>query len=138
MKKFIKENWFKLSIVAILGLVLIFGIIFYFKNNYISKSELYKINSDCSEKADLYIKSKDDDSNSWNVVQSYFNIQKGSCVAEFTRLNFATNFDYFIIDLTHSKELSFHPTYSNGDDIEMYTTYLDLYKKIKSEYFKNN
>ena len=136
MKKFIKENWFKLSIILILGLALIFGMIFYFKYNRISVSELYKINSDCSKEADLYIKSKGDDSVSWNIVQSYFNIQKGSCIAEFTRRNLPTKFDYFIIDLTHSKELSFHPTYSTGDDIEMYKTYSNSYKKIQNEYFK--
>ena len=134
MKRFIKENWFRLSIIVILGLVLIFGIIFYFKNNYISKSELYKINSDCSERAELYANNKNSSYSSWQVLQSSFNVKTSTCIAEFDERVYSSNFDYHIIDITHNKELAFHTTYTKEDF--MYTTYLNSYNKIKSEYFK--
>lgn len=128
---FIKENWFKL---ALLLLLVVLGI-FYYKASYISQAELYKINSDCAEKAMSFTKDNSSSYLSITVTQSAFVKDKGSCYAEFGQYNLATNSSLDeIYDLTHNKLVE-RLADSGKEDPVIYGQLVSRYTKIRTEIF---
>ncbi len=129
MEDFLKNNWFKLGII----LSLVFFVYIYNKNAYVL--ELYKINSDCSEKAQEFAKSKSDEIDLWVVSQSLFNKSKESCFAEFVTTGVVDNGSYYIYDLTHDKNLAYHPGLGFKWDTNTYSHYMTIYNKVSSDIF---
>jgi hypothetical protein len=133
MKKFIRGNWFKIIII-----LLLFGFfIIYIKNNYISTSELYKINQNCAEQALSFAKSQSNEHNLWQVHRNIFDKTKGACFAEFwiTSLGELSRDKYEIYDLTHNKYLSFVPVHQEDIDETSLFIYRENYNKISREIF---
>ena len=127
----IKENWFKVTFLLLLAVL---GV-FYYKINYISQSELYKINSDCAERATNFAKSIETDYLSSQVTQSKFVKQDGSCYAEFGHYNFATKSSLDeIYDLTHNKLVERLPDSGKEDPI-IFGQLVARYSKIRTEIF---
>ncbi len=126
-----KENWFKLTFLLILA---VSGVLYY-ETNGISQSELYKINSDCAERATKYAKSIETDYLSSQVVQSKFVKQNGSCYAQFVQYNTATKSSVEeIFDLTHNKLVERLDDFGEDDPI-LYGQLVARYSKIRSEIF---
>ena len=128
----VKENWFKLALL----LLLVVSGIFYYKTSYISQSELYKINSDCAERATNFAKSLETDFLSSQVTQSRFVKQNGSCYAEFGNYNVVmkSSIDE-IYDLTHNKLVARLPD-SGEEDPTIYGQFIARYSKIRTEIFR--
>lgn len=122
MEKFIKQNWFKLSIILLLiVMVSIFGS----KKN--SAVDLYKLNSECAEKAQEY--------SSWEILQSTFNVKRQACFVELIYRNPSGDM-YVISDITHNKEIIKRPSLNlKTDDVTSYTNIAKEYEEVKVEIF---
>ena len=141
-----RESWLPKTLWIFIFplLLLLIGMILkqYFYDSKPSSFELYKINTDCSQKAIAYAKEKSDGVTYWNVVQTNFNKKRESCFAEFNQYFNPTNYhSSVIIDITHSKEfLSYPLPYKEGDDITIYNgetvkyenTVVDIFGKHNS------
>ena len=125
----IKNNWFKITVIIILlGMVVVF-----YKKNNISVSELYNINSDCSQKVISFAKYKSMEFEAWNVSQSGF--KNDICYGELYHKNLYNGTTHEIYDLTHTKALSFLPDFKLGDDPTTYAQYAKEYEKVKNNAF---
>jgi hypothetical protein len=118
--EFIRKEYFKISILVIL---FVFALL-YFRNNKSLETELYRLNTDCSRSASLFAKEKGDEFFIWEVLQSFYKVDKQSCFAEFK----TANSGWIIFDLTHSKELAFEPKLVFNET----ATYTELAKKYEA------
>ncbi len=129
MINFIKQNWFKLGLLLILSTI----VSVYVRNSEPSISELYKINSDCANKAQEIAKSKDTIITTWQVNESVF--KKDSCFAELSSWDSVVGNTKEIIDITHSRDVASVGDLTLKNDPNAYFTQQQEYQKVHLEIF---
>lgn len=103
MKKFIKENWFKIAILIII--IVISSILL----RQYTKSYLYKMNTDCIDRAYRFsLEIKNESSYYVKLVQAKFSKLDNTCYAEMYS-PFLT-----IYNLNNRKIIAFYPDVSDG------------------------
>lgn len=93
------------TVVSIVFLVLTSLFLLYFVNKT-SNLELYKINSDCSERVQKWVKVQNNEFQNYIIDESRFDKSANACVAD---LNYCSiifkECGKVVFDLTHNKEL---------------------------------
>lgn len=92
-----------------------------------STVDLYKLNAECAEKAQAY--------SAWEILQSTFNVERGSCFVELVQRNLSHDI-FSINDITHNKEIIRSTSLNlKTDDITVYTDMAKKYEEVKIEIF---
>lgn len=122
-------------------LVVLLAVLFYYQNYYISASDLYKLNSDCAERAIKFAENKTgEEYRNWRVIQNMFNIGKKSCFGEFSFRNSTGGVTNTIYDLALNKEMAFVPSFDatqirDDNTLKYYSEFVRKYETVKSEIF---
>ena len=112
----------KIQTKLVMLILVICIVALYFQNISSKKERVYRLNTDCVERATNFKKQENEKSlTTWEVIKTVFNEKENSCFGEFTFGNM-----YLIYDLTHST-IVIQQTYNTKNE------YLIVRKKIFSD-----
>lgn len=143
MKKFIKENWFKLGILII---ILAVGIVF-ITSYKSSDTEIVTLKKNCTKDAKDYISESSSIRNSENPIypmtqyDSVYSPELKTCLVNISKNTSQQHWYYAIIDIYTEKEIASY-NYDKTDKEDLASqTLSDSYKKydeMKNKYFSDN
>lgn len=119
-----KLEYIKNILVLILAITVLYLVFF---RNTVSTTELYRIDTECGEKATNYAEKQTNDVANWYVIESRYNLKDGACYAHFHE-TIGTMVAYYIFDLTHNVNVASRVI---GEDVEL----SNFYFKTRSELF---
>jgi len=140
MKKFIKENWFKLGIIIIFFAV---GI-FYIANYKSSDIEMVTLKKECTKDANDYISKSssvrniEDPTFPMTQYDSVYIPELRTCLVNISRLTAPLHWYYAIIDIYAEKEIASYVYDKTDKESVTSPTSIDGYKKydeMKKKYF---
>lgn len=122
-----KLEYIKNILVLILAITVIYLIFF---RNTVSTTELYRIETECGEKAIVYAEKQTDDVAGWYVLESKYSISDGACIAHFQEIIGTKPSAFYIFDLTHNTQIASRIL---GENAEL----SNLYFKTRAKLFNN-